>query len=158
MFRFYNHSSTEFKAYEGDRSFDSFKTEILAQMGIIYKPKLSFITELTPDNFDFVVMNATQNVLVAFTAPWCHHCKELHPQLEVVGLSFPERDNVTIARIDAEKYKDFCEKYNIPGYPSLRWFPAYTPDMLSSVSSSESTQNEQKNANETDKNSGKKEY
>jgi thiol-disulfide isomerase/thioredoxin len=39
---------------------------------------------LTDDNFDAVV-NHFEHVLVMFYAPWCGHCKKLHPEFETAA-------------------------------------------------------------------------
>jgi protein disulfide-isomerase A6 len=37
------------------------------------------VEEATDDNFDQVVLGTEDMVMVAFTAPWCGHCKNLKP-------------------------------------------------------------------------------
>jgi thioredoxin-like negative regulator of GroEL len=44
--------------------------------------KNNFIYELTDENFDFVMSDRIEVMLVAFTAPWCSKCKELQPIYE----------------------------------------------------------------------------
>ena len=39
------------------------------------------VMNLGEDNFDAVV-NHFEHVLVMFYAPWCGHCKKLHPEFE----------------------------------------------------------------------------
>jgi len=36
-------------------------------------------------NFDEIVMNSPHDVLLMFYAPWCGHCKTLHPIYDVVA-------------------------------------------------------------------------
>ncbi|KAH7820811.1 Protein disulfide isomerase 5 B (PDI5B) [Monocercomonoides exilis] len=122
--RYYPGGGAEWEEFQGERSVEGLKDFLLPKIGIVRRPKFSFVKTLTPGNFEAVVMNRTENVLVAFTAPWCAHCKKLKPQLEIVGLSFKPGDNVTIASIDASAYRDFVEPYGIPGFPTIKFFPA----------------------------------
>jgi len=42
---------------------------------------------------------------------------------EKVAAVFKQDDDVVIANLDADKYKDFAEKYGVSGYPTLKFFP-----------------------------------
>jgi protein disulfide-isomerase-like protein len=79
---------------------------------------------LTPDNFDSYV-GGSKPAFVEFYAPWCGHCKSLAPEYEIVGKSFEKVKNfVSIAKVDCDANKDLCAKYDVKGYPTLKWFPA----------------------------------
>ena len=42
-------------------------------------------------------------LLVAFTAPWCGHCKRLHPEMEKAAELLEDREpEVTLAMVDCE--------------------------------------------------------
>ena len=60
--------------------------------------------------------------LVEFYAPWCGHCKELTPALEVFGYSLLRHYRVTLAKIDADKYQEIAEKHNVDSFPTIKWF------------------------------------
>lgn len=113
--------------YDGDRSLDDFSEFLASKIGIFYRRKQKMLKEVTPDTWESVVMNPNQSVLVAFTAPWCGHCNRLKPQMEMAASSFKPEDNVTYAFIDAEQYTDFCEPYEVQGYPTIKFFPHYSP-------------------------------
>ncbi|KAE8681442.1 hypothetical protein F3Y22_tig00111330pilonHSYRG00812 [Hibiscus syriacus] len=70
----------------------------------------SSVVVLNADNFDEVVLDETKDVLVEFYAPWCGHCKILAPTYEEVATAFKMEDDVIIANLDADKYKDLEEK------------------------------------------------
>jgi len=80
------------------------------------------VHELNSNNFNSVV-DGSNNVLVEFYAPWCGHCKNLEAEYERVGKTFSKKDNVIIARIDGTDHRSLMDKYNVRGYPTLKWFP-----------------------------------
>lgn len=77
---------------------------------------------LTPENFDEVV-DGSKHVLVKFYAPWCGHCKSLAPTYETVATAFKTVENVVVAEVDADNYKDLGSKFDITGFPKLKYFP-----------------------------------
>jgi protein disulfide-isomerase-like protein len=86
------------------------------------------VVVLTPDNFDEYV-GGSKPAFVEFYAPWCGHCKTLAPEYEIVGKSFEKvKDFVTIAKVDCDSHKDLCSKYDVKGFPTLKWFPGEGPE------------------------------
>jgi len=79
------------------------------------------VRELTPSDFDSVV-DGSKAAFVEFYAPWCGHCKNLAPEYEVVGDAFAKED-VVIAKVDADAHKDLGERFDIHGFPTLKFFP-----------------------------------
>ena len=82
------------------------------------------VLHLTPDNFDKEVLKVHKPALVAFTAPWCGHCRNLAPSFERVAT---ELDGVVkIAYVDCEDSasQSLCSKYEIQGFPTIKLFPA----------------------------------
>ncbi|CAH0517144.1 unnamed protein product [Peronospora belbahrii] len=77
---------------------------------------------LTPDNFDTIV-DGSKHVLVKFYAPWCGHCKSLAPTYETVATSFKKTDSIVVAEVDADNYKELGSRFDITGYPKLKYFP-----------------------------------
>ncbi|XP_023167667.1 thioredoxin domain-containing protein 5 homolog [Drosophila hydei] len=80
-----------------------------------------FAVELNPETFDEAI--EAGNVFVKFFAPWCGHCKRLHPlweQLaEIMNIDEPK---VTIAKVDCTKHQTLCADHQVTGYPTLRLF------------------------------------
>ncbi|KAF8394636.1 hypothetical protein HHK36_020850 [Tetracentron sinense] len=117
--------SLEPKKYEGPRNAESLaefvNTEGGSNVKIATMP--SSVVELTADNFDEVVLDETKDVLVEFYAPWCGHCKNLAPTYEKVATAYKLEEDVVIANLDADKYKDLAEKYGVSGFPTLKFFP-----------------------------------
>lgn len=121
--------SLEPKKYEGARTAEALAEYINTEGGTNVKISAppSNVVILTPDNFDEVVMDKSKDVLVEFYAPWCGHCKSLAPIYEKVATAF-KSDDVVIASLDADNYKDLAEKYGISGFPTLKFFPKNNKD------------------------------
>lgn len=81
---------------------------------------------LDADNFDSHVSSGlsgmTKGTLVAFVASWCGHCKRLKPTYEKLAEAFDGEMFVDIAMIDADKHRKIGEKYNVAGFPTIKWF------------------------------------
>ncbi|KXN89090.1 Protein disulfide-isomerase tigA [Leucoagaricus sp. SymC.cos] len=94
----------------------------------------SNVLELTPDNFDKVVGQgkpALVELYVCFVfAPWCGHCKNLAPTYEQLADAFAHaKDRVVIAKVDADGVgKPLGQKYDVKGFPTLKWFDAAGKD------------------------------
>ncbi|XP_044492242.1 protein disulfide-isomerase like 2-1-like [Mangifera indica] len=117
--------SLEPKKYEGPRTAESLAEFVNNEGGTNVKIAAvpSNVVVLTADNFDVVVLDESKDVLVEFYAPWCGHCKNLAPTYEKVATAFKTEEDVVIANLDADKYKDLAEKYGVSGYPTLKFFP-----------------------------------
>ena len=117
--------STTPEDYTGGRSADDFVSFINSKAGtslrVLKAP--SAVTVLDPSNFDEVVLDGSKDVLVEFYAPWCGHCKKLEPIYKQLADAFAEDDDVVIASLDSDAHRDTASKYDIKGYPTLKWFP-----------------------------------
>ena len=117
--------SLEPKKYEGPRTADSLAEFVNTEGGTNVKIATapSNVVVLTSENFNEVVLDETKDVLVEFYAPWCGHCKSLAPTYEKVATAFKLEEDVVIANLDADKYRDLAEKYDVSGFPTLKFFP-----------------------------------
>jgi len=79
------------------------------------------VLELDSSNFDSAI--AGKNAFVEFYAPWCGHCKNLAPAYDVVGESFSKEKGVVIAKVDADKHKELGGRFDVHGFPTLKYFP-----------------------------------
>jgi len=59
---------------------------------------------------------------VEFFAPWCGHCKHLAPEYEIVATTLAKHP-VKIASVDADSHKDLARRYEVTGFPTIKYFP-----------------------------------
>jgi len=113
--------------YKGGRDFDSLAKFISDKTGI--KPKVkkqapSAVQMLTDETFSQTI-GKEKNILVAFTAPWCGHCKSLAPVWETLAHDFESESHVVIAKVDAEapNAKATAQEQGVKSYPTIKFFP-----------------------------------
>jgi len=78
---------------------------------------------LTKDNFHEELSHGSHFVM--FYAPWCGHCKRLHPiwiQLAEKYNEEQDRDFVSIGKVDCTVDTDLCSEQDVTGYPTLKLF------------------------------------
>lgn len=82
----------------------------------------SAVIDLEPSNIDNITLSG-RPALVEFFAPWCGHCKALAPVWEELAKDFSHaRDQITVAKVDADAEKSLGRRFNIKGFPSIRFF------------------------------------
>ncbi|OHS92680.1 Thioredoxin family protein [Tritrichomonas foetus] len=88
----------------------------------IYSPDEHF-RKIVADNFEDLVLNSNDDVLVAFTAPWCHHCKDLKPVLNETATLLKDT-HAKIYYMDGS-LNDIPEAVpSVDGYPTMYFWPA----------------------------------
>ena len=59
-----------------------------------------------------------------FYAPWCGHCKNLAPEYARAAEVYAgSRASVVVAKFDADAHKETPTKFEVKGFPTLKWFP-----------------------------------
>ncbi|KAI3752580.1 hypothetical protein L2E82_24614 [Cichorium intybus] len=96
-------------------------TLAIVALFLISSAVAEYIT-LTEENFEKEV-GQDRDALVEFYAPWCGHCKKLAPEFERLGNAFKKATSVLIGKVDCDEHKDVCTKYEVQGYPSIKFFP-----------------------------------
>lgn len=77
---------------------------------------------LTDANFDEELKNHDK-ILVEFYAPWCGHCKKLAPEYVKAAESLKAKDvGVRVAKVDATEEKELASRFEVKGFPTLKWF------------------------------------
>ncbi|KAH0585150.1 hypothetical protein H2248_008408 [Termitomyces sp. 'cryptogamus'] len=121
--------------YESGRDLDSLATFVTEKSGVkssIKPPAPPATTILDVHNFDEVALNPTKNVLVAFTAPWCGHCKNMKPAYEAVAATFKTESDCIIANVDGDdkKNSELTKKYDVSGFPTIKFFSKDNKDPI----------------------------
>jgi len=124
--KLYMPSNKEGIEYNKDRNLDDLISFIDDKTGLIGNPKKvpSFVVDLDESNFDEVVGDPKNHVMVEFYAPWCGHCKKLKPTYEKVANTFHKEKNIIIARVDATANDKLATRYLIGAFPTIYFFEA----------------------------------
>lgn len=84
---------------------------------------------LSPKTMKSVVVNSTAAIVVQFYASWCGHCQNFAPIYKHLARDIKEwKPAVDLAAIDCgDMYnREVCIDYNIRGYPTMKFFNAYS--------------------------------
>jgi len=73
-------------------------------------------------NWNDVVMDKNQDVLVKYYAPWCGHCKKMAPMYVELAEELAAANNLVIAEMDATANE--VEGLQIQGFPTIKFYPA----------------------------------
>jgi thioredoxin 1 len=78
------------------------------------------LINVTEDTFQTEVIDATEPVLVDFSAVWCGPCKMLDPIVKQLAGEWDGK--VKIVKIDADQNPNILMKYGVMGIPTLLFF------------------------------------
>ncbi|KAH9598628.1 Endoplasmic reticulum resident protein 29 [Trypanosoma melophagium] len=120
--------STTPESYSGGRTaeaFVSFLNERGLGLNIVLPREHSYARELDQSSFDAVAMDPSKHAFVMFYAPWCGHCKNLHPIYERLAMVFKDEPDVVIAKLNADDSanSEVRYRYKVDGFPTLVFLP-----------------------------------
>ncbi|KAF4637980.1 hypothetical protein G7Y89_g114 [Cudoniella acicularis] len=125
--KYFDGKSDKPEDYNGGRDLESLSEFLTKKTGV--KPKkakapVSAVEMLTDTTFKAQI-GSDKDIIVAFTAPWCGHCKSLAPIWEKVAQDFVNEPNVVIAKVDAEadNSKATAQDQGVSSYPTIKFFP-----------------------------------
>lgn len=75
---------------------------------------------ITDSNFEELVLNSKQPVLIDFWAEWCGPCRIVAPYVEQLAAEYEGR--AVIGKVDVEQCPDITGKYGIRNIPTLLYF------------------------------------
>ena len=64
-------------------------------------------------------------------APWCGHCKALEPEWNMAAKQLASRDppsEIKLAKVDATEQQDLAGKFDVGGYPTIKFFKNHAPN------------------------------
>jgi len=115
------------ETYSSGRDLESLQAFITEKTGVKPKKKGAIPSEVVmlDDKSFSEKIGKGQDVLVAFTAPWCGHCKSLAPTWETLAHTFSPEETVLIAKVDAEgaNSKATAQSQGVKSYPTIKYFP-----------------------------------
>lgn len=81
------------------------------------------VVDLTPDTYEATVTDPAKDVLVAYTASWCGHCKALKPVFAELAKTYADEPDVVIAVVDADTHASIGTKEGVKGFPTIKFWP-----------------------------------
>jgi len=78
------------------------------------------VIDLTPSNFDKLVLKGDEVWIVEFYAPWCGHCQSLVPEYKKAAKAL--KGVVKIGAVNADEHRSLGGQYGVQGFPTIKIF------------------------------------
>lgn len=78
------------------------------------------VIELTPANFDNLVIKGDEVWIVEFFAPWCGHCQNLVPDYTKAANAL--KGVVKVGAVNADENKELGGRYGVRSFPTIKIF------------------------------------
>lgn len=77
-------------------------------------------TAVSTNDFDSVVLNASQPAIVDFWAVWCGPCRTVGPIVEDIAEEYEGK--ALVAKLDVDSNREVAVRYGIQAIPTLLFF------------------------------------
>lgn len=78
------------------------------------------ILEITKDNFEQEVLQATKPVLIDFLATWCGPCRMMAPVVEEIAAE--AGDSLIVGKVNVDEAEELAVQYGVSSIPTLMLF------------------------------------
>lgn len=76
--------------------------------------------EVNTTNFEEIIKNKEELVLVDFWAPWCGPCKIIGPFLDELSIQF--ENNLIVAKVNVDENPELAAQFGIRNIPTILFF------------------------------------
>jgi thioredoxin len=77
-------------------------------------------TAVSTDNFDSMILSASQPAIVDFWAVWCGPCRTVGPIIENIAEEYEGK--ALVAKLDVDSNREVAVRYGIQAIPTLLFF------------------------------------